>query len=189
MRRFLPDPVEDALIDELIALAALAPSVGNSQPWRFVTVADPGRRDRVIADFEARKKDALSDYGGRQGRQYGAVRAGGLPEAPGCRAGSAGPATTAGHGLGQKTMPGMLEYSVVGAVTTLWLAARARGLGVGWVSILDPDTIAEILEVEKSWKLIAYLCLGYPQEEHLDPELDRAGWQKRADVSSFVVRR
>ncbi len=74
-------------------------------------------------------------------------------------------------------------------MTTLWLAARARGLGMGWVSILDPDNIAEILEVETSWKLIAYLCLGYPQEQHLDPELDRAGWQKRADVSSFVVRR
>ncbi|MCH7937874.1 MAG: 5,6-dimethylbenzimidazole synthase [Proteobacteria bacterium] len=189
VRRFRPDPVDEALIDELIGLAALAPSVGNSQPWRFVTVAEPGRRDRVIADFEARNKDALSDYDGEQAKLYASLKLAGLKESPAHLAVFADTETTAGHGLGQKTMPGMLEYSVVGAVTTLWLAARARGLGMGWVSILDPDNIAEILEVETSWKLIAYLCLGYPQEQHLDPELDRAGWQKRADVSSFVVRR
>jgi len=189
VRRFRAEAVDGALIDELIALAALAPSVGNSQPWRFVTVAEPGRRDKVIADFEARHKDALADYDGQQAKLYASLKLAGLKEAPVHLAVFADTETTAGHGLGQKTMPGMLEYSVVGAVTTLWLAARARGLGMGWVSILDPDTIAEILEVETSWKLIAYLCIGYPQEQHLDPELDRAGWQKRADVSSFVVRR
>ena len=189
VRRFRADAVDEALIDELIALAALAPSVGNSQPWRFVTVAEPNRRDKVIADFEARNKDALSDYDGEQAKLYASLKLAGLREAPVHLAVFADVETTAGHGLGRKTMPEMLEYSVVGAVTTLWLAARARGLGMGWVSILDPDTIAEILEVETSWKLIAYLCIGYPQEEHIDPELDRAGWQKRADVSSFVVRR
>ncbi len=189
VRRFRPNAVDEALIDELIGLAALAPSVGNSQPWRFVTVAEPGRRDKVIADFEARNADALADYDGEQAKLYASLKLAGLREAPVHLAVFADIETTAGHGLGQKTMPGMLEYSVVGAVTTLWLAARARGLGMGWVSILNPDKIAEILGVETSWKLIAYLCIGYPQEQHLDPELDRAGWQKRADVSSFVVRR
>ena len=189
VRRFRPDAVDEALIDELIALAALAPSVGNSQPWRFVTVADPGRRDKVIADFEARNADALSDYDGEQAKLYASLKLAGLREAPVHLAVFVDAETTAGRGLGRKTMPEMLEYSVVGAVTTLWLAARARGLGMGWVSILDPDKIAEILEVETSWKLIAYLCIGHPEEEHIDPELVRAGWQKRADVSSFVVRR
>ena len=189
VRRFRAEAVEDALIDELIGLAALAPSVGNSQPWRFVTVADAGRRDKGIADFEARNADALADYDGQQAKLYASLKLAGLKEAPVHLAVFADTETTAGRGLGRKTMPEMLEYSVVGAVTTLWLAARARGLGMGWVSILDPDKIAEILEVETSWKLIAYLCIGYPQEQHLDPELDRAGWQKRADVSTFVVRR
>ena len=189
VRRFRAEAVEDALIDELIGLAALAPSVGNSQPWRFITVADSGRRDKVIADFEARNADALADYDGQQAKLYASLKLAGLKEAPVHLAVFADTETTAGRGLGRKTMPEMLEYSVVGAVTTLWLAARARGLGMGWVSILDPDKIAEILEVETSWKLIAYLCIGYPQEQHLDPELDRAGWQKRADVSTFVVRR
>ena len=189
VRRFRAEAVEDALIDELIGLAALAPSVGNSQPWRFVIVADAGRRDKVTADFEARNADALADYDGQQAKLYASLKLAGLKEAPVHLAVFADTETTAGRGLGRKTMPEMLEYSVVGAVTTLWLAARARGLGMGWVSILDPDKIAEILEVETSWKLIAYLCIGYPQEQHLDPELDRAGWQKRADVSTFVVRR
>ena len=189
VRRFRAEAVEDALIDELNGLAALAPSVGNSQPWRFGTVADAGRRDKVIADFEARNADALADYDGQQAKLYASLKLAGLKEAPVHLAVFADTETTAGRGLGRKTMPEMLEYSVVGAVTTLWLAARARGLGMGWVSILDPDKIAEILGVETSWKLIAYLCIGYPQEQHLDPELDRAGWQKRADVSTFVVRR
>ena len=189
VRNFSAEPVTDEAITTIMEAAVRAPSGGNSQPWRFVTVAEPGRRDKVIADFEARNKDALSDYDGQQAKLYAPLKLAGLKEAPVHLAVFADTETTAGHGLGQKTMPGMLEYSVVGAVTTLWLAARARGLGMGWVSILDPDKIAEILEVETSWKLIAYLCIGYPQEQHLDPELDRAGWQKRADVSSFVVRR
>ena len=83
--------------------------------------------------------------------------------------------------------PHLVEFGRI--ARRLAVNQRARGLGMGWVSILDPDNIAEILEVETSWKLIAYLCIGHPEEEHLDPELVRAGWQKRADVSSFVVRR
>ncbi len=109
VRRFRPDPVDEALIDELIGLAALAPSVGNSQPWRFVTVAEPGRRDRVIADFEARNKDALSDYDGEQAKLYASLKLAGLKESPAHLAVFADTETTAGHGLGQKTMPGMLE--------------------------------------------------------------------------------
>ncbi len=189
VRRFRADALDEALIDELIGLAALAPSVGNSQPWRFVTVADADRRNKVIADFEARNADALSDYDGEQAKLYASLKLAGLTDAPVHLAVFCDTETDLGHGVGRKTMPETLEYSVVGAVTTLSLAARARGIGMGWVSILNPDKIAEILEVETSWKLIAYLCLGYPQEEHLDPELDRFGWQKRADVSSFVVRR
>ena len=75
-------------------------------------------------------------------------------------------------------MPEMLQYSAVISVHTLWLAARARGLGVGWVSILQPDNVKRILDVPDRWQLIAYLCIGYPQEEHVDPELVRHGWQE-----------
>ena len=189
VRRFRPDPVESALIDELIGLAALAPSVGNSQPWRFVTVADPARRDAVIGNFEACNADALADFAGEQAKLYASLKLAGLREAPVHLAVFCDTETELGHGLGQKTMPEMLQYSVVGAVNTLWLTARARGLGVGWVSILEPKKIAEILEVPAAWALIAYLCIGWPVEEHTDPELDRTGWQKRRDAGQFITRR
>ncbi len=189
VRRFLPDSVDSRLIDELIGLAALAPSVGNSQPWRFVTVDDPDRRERVTGNFEACNADALSDYGGEQAKLYASLKLAGLREAPVHLAVFCDMETTAGHGLGRKTMPETLKYSVVGAINTLWLAARARGLGMGWVSVLEAREISEILEVPAAWALIAYLCIGTPVEEHQDPELDRAGWQKRLDAGDFITRR
>jgi 5,6-dimethylbenzimidazole synthase len=71
----------------------------------------------------------------------------------------------------------------------LWLAARAHGIGMGWVSIVNPEVVSGILDVPPDWSLIAYLCLGYPEEEHIDPELQRHGWQDRLDISSFVLER
>ncbi len=189
VRRFRPDPVADATEAELIGLAALAPSVGNSQPWRFVTVADHGRRARVIANFEACNKDALLDYEGEQARLYASMKLAGLKEAPVHLAVFCDTATELGHGLGRKTMPEMLHYSVVGAITTLWLAARARGIGVGWVSILEPAEIADILDVPDGWGLIAYLCVGYPEEAQIEPELQRVGWQARVDAGNFLLKR
>ncbi len=189
VRRFRPDPVEDALMARLIGLAALAPSVGNSQPWRFVKVADPARRKRVIENFEACNADALKDFEGGQAKLYASLKLAGLKEAPVHLAVFCDTETQTGHGVGRKTMPEMLQYSVVGAVSTLWLAARAHGLGMGWVSIIEPKAIGEILDVPAEWALIAYLCIGWPMEEHLDPELERAGWQERLDVSDFVLER
>ena len=189
VRRFPPDPVDDALVTRLIDLAALAPSVGNSQPWRFVTVAEPARRKRVIENFEACNSDALKDYEGEQAKLYASLKLAGLREAPVHLAVFCDTKTQAGRGLGRKTMPEMLHYSVVGAISTLWLAARAHGLGMGWVSIVEPGAIGEILDVPLGWALIAYLCIGWPVEEHLDPELERAGWQERLDVSGFMIER
>ncbi len=189
VRRFRTDPVEDALIDRLLALASHAPSVGNSQPWRFVKVAEPARRTRVIENFESCNADALKDFDGEQAKLYASLKLGGLREAPVHLAVYCDVETSAGHGVGQKTMPEMLNYSVVGAISTLWLAARAHGLGLGWVSILTPDVIGEILDVPEDWSLIAYLCIGWPEEEHLDPELERAGWQERLDLSGLILER
>jgi 5,6-dimethylbenzimidazole synthase len=86
-------------------------------------------------------------------------------------------------------MPEMVEYSVAAAICTMWLAARAEGIGIGWVSILDPIRIHEILEVPNSWKLIGYLCIGYPQAEYDRPDLERANWEQRRAPSEFTCRR
>jgi 5,6-dimethylbenzimidazole synthase len=101
----------------------------------------------------------------------------------------ADPATGTGYGLGRKTMPEMLEYSVVAAIQTLWLAARAEGIGMGWVSILNPEKIKKLLEVPGTWRLLGYFCLGYPQSDSDTPELQRAGWEKRQLPEDFILRR
>ena len=189
MRRFRRDPVAPELIDELIGLAVLAPSVGYSQPWRFVLVEDPARRSAVRDSFRRCNREALEDYHGERAGLYARLKLSGLEDAPVQLAIFCDEATEVGHGLGRKTMPETLRYSVVTAVHTLWLAARARDLGVGWVSILEPDEIARALEVPGDWALIAYLCIGYPEEEHADPELERGGWEDRRDLSDFVLRR
>jgi 5,6-dimethylbenzimidazole synthase len=189
VRRFLATPLPSGLLEGLLAQAALAPSVGNSQPWRFVVVEDAGRRKQVRDDFEQANQDALKGYSGERAQTYAGLKLAGLDKAPVQLAVFADRATERGHGLGQNTMPEMLPYSVVAAVNTLWLAARAAGVGVGWVSILHPGRVSAILDVPEDWHLVAYLCLGLPEEEHLEPELVRAGWQDRADVSEFILKR
>ncbi len=179
VRRFSAAPVDGAALDELVALAALAPSVGHSQPWRFVAVESEALRKEVIADFERCNAAALASYESEMAALYARLKLAGLREAPIHLAVFCDIETQAGRGLGRATMPETLCYSVVGAIQNLALAARARGLGVGWVSILDPLKIAAILDVPGAWRLVAYLCIGYPQEEHLDPELERHGWQAR----------
>jgi len=189
VRRFRSDPVDRALVDELVAQAALAPSVGHSQPWRFVSVETSERRSEVIANFNRCNADALAAYEGEDSARYAGLKLAGLREAPVHVAVFCDGATEAGRGLGRKTMPETLCYSVVAAIQNLALAARARGLGVGWVSILDPSDIAAILDVPAAWQLVAYLCIGRPEEEHLDPELERHDWQTRLPQSGILMRR
>lgn len=189
VRRFRADPLEPGTLEALVERAALAPSVGNSQPWRFVTVDDPARRQAVIANFTLRNREALDSYEGDRARVYAGLKLEGLRVAPIHLAVFCDQATPQGHGLGQRTMPETLRYSAVGAVQTLWLAARAEGLGLGWVSILDPEAVAAALDVPAGWEFIAYLCLGWPAEEHLDPELVRHGWQDRTAAGRQVLKR
>jgi 5,6-dimethylbenzimidazole synthase len=179
VRRFRSDPVAAGLVAQLLALAAYAPSVGFSQPWRFVLVESPERRAAISANFECANRAALDGYDGERRAVYARLKLAGLSQAPVHLAVCADEATDLGHGLGRQTMPETLRYSVVAAVQTLWLAARAEGLGVGWVSILDPHAVCRILELPAEWSLVAYLCIGWPEEEHDDPELERHGWQER----------
>jgi 5,6-dimethylbenzimidazole synthase len=189
VRRFHRDPLPDGLIEALIELACHAPSVGNCQPWRFVLVDSAERRQAVRASFERANRAALDGYDGETRALYARLKLAGLDAAPVHLAVFADEATERGAGLGRQTMPEALRYSVVSAVHTLWLAARAEGIGVGWVSILEPEMVTRALDVPESWTLVAYLCIGRPVEEHLDPELERAGWQERAASTDFLLRR
>ncbi len=189
VRRFRRDPVHAETIEELVRLATLAPSVGHSQPWRFVSVEDAGRRKAIIGNFNRCNEAALATFDGEEAERYARLKLAGLCEAPVHLAVFCDKAPVAGRGLGRMTMPETLAYSVVGAVQNLALAARARGLGVGWVSILDPSDIATILDVPAEWQFVSYLCIGQPEEEHLDPELERHGWQDRLPQSAVLHRR
>ncbi len=189
VRRFRTDALPAGALERLIAVACLAPSVGLSQPWRFVVVESPDRRRAVLEDFTACNAAALASQDGDQAARYATLKLAGLAEAPSQLAVFADRATEVGRGLGRRTMPETAEYSVVAAITAMWLAARAEGIGMGWVSILDPARVAAILDVPEHWRFIGYFCLGYPESEHPDPELERAGWEKRRPPASVILRR
>jgi 5,6-dimethylbenzimidazole synthase len=177
VRRFRRDPVPEPLLNSLINLASLSPSVGYSQPWRFLRIHDASRRSAIRDNFLACNKAALGSYEGERAELYAGLKLAGLDTAPEHIAVFCDMETTVGHELGQRTMPEMREYSAVIACHTLWLASRAHGLGMGWVSILDPAEVNRTLAVPSVWKFIAYLCIGYPEEQHSDPELQRQGWE------------
>jgi cobalamin biosynthesis protein CobC len=189
VRRFLRDPLPGGTVEELIEFARLAPSVGLSQPWRFVIVDDRARRAAIRDNFAACNAQALAAQASERASLYAKLKLAGLEEAPTHFAVFADRSTGQGHGLGRHTMPEMIDYSAVTAVHTIWLAARAQGIGMGWVSILDPPAVTEILGVPQDWKFIGYFCLGYPQADDKVPELERAGWEYRRLPPSTVIRR
>ena len=178
VRRFKRDPVPAELIEALLAQVRLSPSVGHAQPWRWVAVAEPAQRAAVQESFSRCNADALASYEGERAALYARLKLEGLREAPVQFAVFCDHGTERGHGLGRQTMPEMLDYSVVAAITQFWLSARIHGLGVGWVSILDPGAVANVLDAPSEWKLVAYLCIGWPEEECDAPELVRAGWER-----------
>ena len=186
VRRFRRDVLPAGLLDRLLETANAAPSVGLSQPWRFVTVDDPARRAAVRADFEACNAAALATQDETRAANYARLKLAGLEQAPCHVAVFVEPDPEQGHGLGRRTMPESVAYSAVIAVHTLWLAARAHGIGLGWVSILDPARIREVLEIPETWQLVAYLCVGYPEIEAITPELEREGWEKRRSINTVV---
>jgi 5,6-dimethylbenzimidazole synthase len=179
VRRFRTDPVPEELLAKLIELMQLSPSVGHSQPWRWLRIDDAEKRAAVQGSFSRCNAKALGDYEGERAALYARLKLEGLREAPVQFAVFCDHGTLQGHGLGRRTMPEMLDYSVVAAITQFWLAARAHGVGVGWVSILDPDEVRRIADAPVDWKLIGYLCVGFPMEEHEVPELVRAGWESK----------
>ncbi|TCH96710.1 5,6-dimethylbenzimidazole synthase [Roseococcus sp. SYP-B2431] len=189
VRQFRSDPLPEGTLEALVERACLAPSVGNSQPWRFVAVESPERRAAIRAEFEACNAAALTSQPAERAEAYAALKLAGLVEAPVHLAVFCDETTEAGHGLGRATMPETLRASAMGAVFALWLAARARGIGVGWVSILRADRLAEILAVPEGWSLVAYLCIGYPDAEDDTPELERRGWQGPDAAARVIARR
>ena len=189
VRRFQRKPLPEGAIERLIGLACLSPSVGLSEPWRFVIVEDDSRRAAIRACFESCNKDALEMQQPDRAALYARLKLAGLDDAPCQIAVFADRATAQGAGLGRLTMPETLDYSVAIAIHTFWLAARAEGIGVGWVSILDPSRMTTILDVPPEWVFIGHLCVGYPLAADDTPALEREGWEHRKPSAGVVLYR
>lgn len=186
VRQFRTHPLAPGTFERLVRTAALAPSVGLSQPWRFVVVDDPARRLAMRQVFEACNAAAAEEYADERADRYARLKLAGLDAAPCQFAVFSDRAVLQGHRLGRRTMPETLDYSAVLAIHTLWLAARVEGLGLGWLSILDPDRVVAMLDVPDTWRFIGYFCLGYPSAEDDVPALERAGWEQRAQPGDAV---
>jgi 5,6-dimethylbenzimidazole synthase len=180
VRHFRTDPVDEALVAQCLDTFSLAPSVGLSEPWRIIRVTSDSARTAAINNFKDTNTRALEGYTGDQAKLYASLKLSGMNDAPEHFAIYCDDNTDKGSGLGANSMPEMRRYSVVGAVTLMWLTARALGLGVGWVSVLDPARLNVDLEVPDDWTLVAYLCLGWPAKNTLTPELETKGWEARA---------
>lgn len=189
VRRFRHDPLPEGVFEELLALAQMAPSVGNSQPWRFVRIRSAPLRESLAAHADTQVAAAAKMIVEERRPLYTSLKLHGLREAPEVMAVFCDDATPVGGRLGAATMPEARAYSVVLAIHTLWLSARARGIGLGWVSIVDPKTVAAMLDLPDDWRLVALLCLGWPEEETEVPELERLGWQARVDGKDHVCER
>ncbi|WP_204113833.1 5,6-dimethylbenzimidazole synthase [Shimia biformata] len=184
---FLPDPIEPATLNRILAAAHAAPSVGLSQPWNFILIRDPGRRAQVKAAFEQANTEAQAMFPAARRSAYGALKLEGIEKAPlnicvTCDRTRGGKVV-----LGRTHNPNMDLYSTVCAVQNLWLAARAEGVGVGWVSIFNEDDVKPILNLPDHVSIVAYLCVGYVDQLFDGPELAARGWATAADLAEVVL--
>ena len=177
VRHFRPDPIPQDRLDRLRDAMDMAPSVGNSRPWRVLQVDSAAARAAVTVNFEAANAAAARRYTDGRRAAYDALKLAGLRDAPVHLAIFTASDPAEGHGLGRQTMPQTLDFSTVCAIHGLWLAARADNIGVGWVSILDPDALYATLTAPPDWSLTAYLCLGLPARDDDTPLLHRTDWQ------------
>lgn len=181
---FTDKDVEDDVIEKILQAASLAPSVGFSQPWEFVIVRDEAIKNQVVDSFEQANASAEKLFSGEKQKLYSKLKLEGIREAPINIAVFYKPSTK--PVLGQTSMVEAGEYSVVCAIQNMWLMSRVLNVGMGWVSILNADSVKNILKSPPENKLVAYLCLGYVKEFLDTPELERLKWEKRKAIKSVV---
>jgi 5,6-dimethylbenzimidazole synthase len=184
--QFLPDPVPPDVLARLLQAAHHAPSVGFMQPWDFIVIDSLDVRQEVHAIFERENQKAAENYAGDQAALYKRLKLEGILQSPfnlciTCDRTRGGP-----HVLGRNSILEMDLFSVCLAVQNLWLAARAEGIGVGWVSILDQQQLAATLKLPDNVYPVAYLCIGYVSEFLPSPELEAKGWRSRLPLEDLV---
>jgi 5,6-dimethylbenzimidazole synthase len=184
--QFLPDPIAADVLARLLQAAHHAPSVGFMQPWDFIVIDNIDVKRAVKALYDDANAAAANHYSDERAAQYRRLKLEGIIDSPinlciTCDRQRGGP-----HVLGRNTMLETDLFSTCLAVQNLWLAARAEGIGVGWVSIVDPARLAETLKLPAQVYPVAYLCLGYVSEFLPKPELEIAGWRSRLPLEQLL---
>jgi 5,6-dimethylbenzimidazole synthase len=183
---YTPELLPETLLRRLLGAAHCAPSVGLMQPSRFVVVRDRAVRESIHSAFLEANEKALANYEGERRDLYSSLKLEGIVEAPQNLCVLSDPDSERGHRLGRQTMPETAVYSTVCAIQNLWLAARSEGVGVGWVSILDPARLRAILGIPPEIVPVAYLCIGFVDQFADSPELERLGWEKQIPLDQVV---
>jgi 5,6-dimethylbenzimidazole synthase len=184
MRHFLPDPLDDALLGRLLGAAHLAPSVGLMQPWRFIRIREAALRRQVHALVEAERVETARALAERED-EFMRLKVEGILD---CGEVIVAALTNnrASHVFGRRTMPEMDLASVACAIQNLWLAARVENVGMGWVSLFDPEALRQLLRMPEGSRPVAVLCLGYVPGFYPRPMLEEADWARRCDVKDLV---
>ena len=184
MRHFLPDPIDTGTLHRLLAAAHQAPSVGLMQPWRFIRITQPELRRSIHALAETERMRTAEALGERQ-HEFMRLKVEGILDC--------GELLVAAlmdgrerYVFGRRTLPEMDLASVACAIQNMWLAARAEGLGLGWVSLFDPDALAQLLGIPAGGKPVAILCLGHVAEFYPAPMLELEGWDTRRTLDNML---
>jgi 5,6-dimethylbenzimidazole synthase len=186
--RFIAAALPDAVLARILDAAHHAPSVGFMQPWEFIVITDEHVRRAVREQFEDTNSRAAAAYDGDRRDLYDRLKLEAIVDSAVNLCVTCDPTVARGHGLGRQTMPETAIYSAVCAIQNCWLAARAEGVGMGWVSIIEADVIRRILAIPDHIVIVGYLCLGYVSDFDAEPELAAKGWEQRvplADVMHF----
>lgn len=184
--QFRPDPVPDDVVTRLLTAAHHAPSVGFMQPWNFITIRDQTVRQSIAAAFSRANDEAARMFPEKRQSAYRSLKLEGIRKAPlnicvTCDRNRGGDVV-----LGRTHNMNMDLYSTVCAVQNLWLAARAEGIGMGWVSIFHDSDLKSILGIPNRIEIVAYLCLGYVDELYERPELEAKGWNRRLPLEELI---
>lgn len=184
--QFLADPLPDALVTRLLAAAHAAPSVGFMQPWNFTLIRDTARREELRNAFEKANAEAETMFPEEQRTLYRSLKLEGLRKAPLAICVTCDTTRGGSVVLGRTHNPRMDVYSTVCAVQNFWLAARAEGVGVGWVSIFHDADVRAILGIPAHVEIVALLCVGFVDQLYCEPELAVKGWRQRLALSDLV---
>ncbi|QWZ06546.1 5,6-dimethylbenzimidazole synthase [Nocardioides panacis] len=187
IRRFRPDAVDPAILERVLTAAHRAPSVGHSQPWRFVVVTAAETRERAARMADEQRLRQARELEPEAGRRLLDLQLEGIREAPYGVVVACDRRTPAAGVLGRATFPDADLWSCACAIENLWLAARAEGLGLGWVTLFDPDELADLLGLPEGVVTLGWLCLGWPDERPPAPGLERAGWSRRQPLEEVVL--